>query len=73
MVPAHRRVIHFDYSDAELSGIRLGGGSGVERADGINNSLLLIVTNFGVDGQSEDFCGGKFRMGEVTRLVPEIF
>ena len=46
---------------------------GVEGADGVDDGLLLVVAEFGVDGQGEDFGGGAFGVGEVAGFVAEVF
>ncbi len=47
------------------------GGLGVEGADGGDDGLLLVVAEFGVEGEREDFGGGAFGFGEVAGVVPE--
>jgi hypothetical protein len=41
-------------------------------ADGGDYGLLLVVAEFGIEGQGEDFGGGKFGVGEVSGLVAEV-
>ena len=47
--------------------------SGVKGADGFDDGLLLVVAEFGVDGQGEDFGGGALGVGEVAGLVAQVF
>ena len=42
-------------------------------ADGVDDGLLLVVAELGVDGQGEDFGGGLFGVGEVAGFVAEVF
>ncbi len=49
------------------------GVSGVEGADGVDDGLLFVVAEFGVDGEGEDFGGGAFGVGEVAGFVAEVF
>ena len=48
------------------------GSSGVKGADGGDYDLLLVVAQFRVERQGEDFGGGTLGLGEVARLVAEV-
>ena len=52
---------------------KVSGLSGIESADGVDDGLLFVVAEFGVDGEGEDFGGSTFGVGEVAGFVAEFF
>ncbi len=43
-----------------------------EAADGVDDGLLFVVAEFGVDGEGEDFGGGALGFGEVAGAVAKV-